>query len=318
MIDELRTFHEQAGLKIRTNLYMVYTDACGEILGEWYTQNPPTQDKSEMLRIAGVKAFSDGGGCNSPAVSYEYPEHGHGDLYFTQDEMNRIVRDINENGYQAAIHALGDRAIEQVLTAIETINAGNANEMRNRIEHNTAIRDDMLGLHDQSGAVATIFGDYPACYFSGEKSKFKDLTPEEYLRYEWRWKDLIDANPNTVFAWKSDYRVFDINPFKNLYGFVVRREIREDGSVCEPKEWMKANTISVEEALPLMTINSAYALFMDDVVGSLEAGKFADMIVISENPLTVDPEELDDIEVLMTMVNGRTEFCASGFSDYCP
>ena len=81
---------------------------------------------------------------------------------------------------------------------------------------------------------------------------------------------------------------------------------------------MKENTITVEQALPIMTINSAYALNMDDVIGSLEPGKFADMIILSENPLTVDPERLDDIEVLMTMVNGKTEFCATGYSEYCP
>ena len=109
-----------------------------------------------------------------------------------------------------------------------------------------------------------------------------------------------------------------MNPFVNLYGFVVRKEIAKDGSICEPPDWAAANRISVEEALRIMTFNSAYALFLEDVIGSLEPGKFADMIIISENPLTVDPEALDDIEVLMTMVNGKTVFCASGFSDYCP
>ena len=321
-IEELGVFNEKSGLKIRTNLYLTYSNACGEVYGDWYTQYPPTQDKSEMLRIAGVKVYADGGSCNAPAVSYEYPDGGQGDLYFTQDEMNQIVREINDNGYQAAIHALGDRAADQVLDAIERANAGNAIEMRNRIEHNTLISDDMLGRHDESGAVAIIFGKYPTCYFNGGTT-----TPEEIKHTEWRWKDLIDANPNTVFAWHSDVStvvgpkalgIFVLNPFKSLYSFVIRRDFTEDGSVCEPQDWMKANTISVEEALPIMTINSAYALFMDDVIGSLEPGKFADMIILSENPLTVEPERLDDIEVLMTMVNGKTEFCAADSSEYCP
>jgi len=325
-IDELGAFDQQSGLKVRTNLYLTYSDACGEVYGDWYTDHSPTQDKSKMLRIAGVKVYADGGACNSPAVSFEYPEGGNGDLYFTQEEMNQIVKDINNNGFQAAIHALGDRAAEQVLNAIESANVDGVNIMRNRIEHNTLIRDDMLGRHDESGAVATIFGSYPTCYLSGELENIKSNTPEDFKHTEWRWKDLITSNPNTVFAWHTDVStvdgpkalgIFVLNPIKSLNGFVTRREITSDGSGCEPREWMLENTISVEQALPIMTINGAYALKMDDVIGSLEPGKFGDVVILSDDPLTVAPGALNDIEVLMTMVNGKAEFCAPGHLEFC-
>ena len=326
-IDELGAFNKQTGLRIRVNLYLNYNNACGEIYGDWYKKFPPTQDKSAMLRIAGVKVYADGGSCNAPAVSYEYPAGGHGDLYFTQDKMNQVVREINNNGYQAAIHALGDRAIEQVLNAIKNANVSNKNVMRNRIEHNTLIRDDMLGRHDESGAVAIIFGHYPTCYFLGKNEKAKPTTPEEIKQTEWCWKDLINANPNTVFAWHTDvstvygpkaFGFVSLNPFASLNGFVTRREYKEDGSICEPEGWMMENTISVEQALPIMTINSAYALGMDDVIGSLEPGKFADMVIVSENPLRERTNDLKDIKVLMTMVGGKVEFCAEGHEAVCP
>ena len=68
----------------------------------------------------------------------------------------------------------------------------------------------------------------------------------------------------------------------------------------------------MEEALQMMTINSAHALHMDDVVGSLERGKYADIVILSDNPLTVTENELKDLEVLVTIIGGIAEYCAPG------
>ena len=76
---------------MRTSVYLAYTTNCGEVLGDWYREFPPTREPGEMLRIAGVKVFTDGGSCQFPAVSFDHPEWGEGDLFFTQDEMNTIV-----------------------------------------------------------------------------------------------------------------------------------------------------------------------------------------------------------------------------------
>ena len=81
-------------------------------------------------------------------------------------------------------------------------------------------------------------------------------------------------------------------------------------------EWLAAEAITAEEALRLMTINGAYLLFMEDEVGSLKPGKLADMIVLTDNPLTIDPDALKDLEVLMTMVGGQVEYC--GDDSLCP
>jgi predicted amidohydrolase YtcJ len=94
--------------------------------------------------------------------------------------------------------------------------------------------------------------------------------------------------------------------------------LSRDGEGCEPADWASDDLLKVEEALPLTTIEPAYDILRDHEIGSLEAGKLADLIILSEKPLEVDPEILPGIQVLMTMVGGNTEHCTPGYEGFCP
>ncbi|NIN64413.1 MAG: amidohydrolase family protein, partial [Anaerolineae bacterium] len=111
LLERIQTLEGEGRLRVRTSVYMLHNTSCGDVVGDWYREHAPTREPGEMLRIGGVKIFADGGSCNAPAVSFEYPDGvGHGDLYFTQEELNQVLADLQARGYQAAIHALGDRA----------------------------------------------------------------------------------------------------------------------------------------------------------------------------------------------------------------
>lgn len=94
--------------------------------------------------------------------------------------------------------------------------------------------------------------------------------------------------------------------------------MKNEGKVCPAAEWQEAHRIAAEEALPMMSINAAYALFREDEVGSLEPGKYADLIILSANPLTDDPHKILEMQVWMTMVGGRTAYCMAGQEELCP
>jgi predicted amidohydrolase YtcJ len=307
---------EQAGeLRVRTSLYLAHVDACGVLQGDWYKQHPPTRQWGEMLRIGGVKVFTDGGSCGAPAYSYDHPVHGYGDLWFTQEELNAMIAGIQAAGYQAAIHALGDRAVDQVLHALEFALDGGPNTPRHRIEHNAVVRDDMLARYTAADAVPLIFGAYPACLPSVAPP------PLAYQGWEWRWPDLLAANPGLHFAWHSDRGgpLFPLPPLMHLYSMVTPFEVDADGqTICDTPDWLAHKMLTVEQALPMMSIEAAYALFRDEEVGSLRKGKLADLIVLSGNPLAVDPDAIKDIEVWVTMVGGRVEYCAPGQEALCP
>lgn len=312
----------EGNLRIRTSLYLSRTTNCGEDLGDWYKAYPPDGDPKKMLRIVGVKLFTDGGSCGLPAYSADI-----GDLWFTQEQMDQFVAEADSLGYQVAIHAIGDRGIEQAQNAIEAALAGRPNELRHRIDHNDVMRPDLLPRYADLGILPIISSNSGACALFYVGQAFVGAERTSWLR---PYRALLATGVQHV-AWHSDYPYNSTNPLRHMFNLVTGKQIaggdgiddrdalgRVPGDVCEPPEWAKEQTVSAEEALRMMTIDAAYALGQDSVIGSLEPGKLADVVVVSDSPLTVDPDAINDIQVLMTMVGGLTEFCMPAGSDICP
>jgi len=311
-LKEIQAF--EPALRLRTSLYLVMTDNCGKPKGNWYKEYPPTRNPGEMLRTGGVKIFSDGGTCEKPALSYELtPGEGLGDLFLEQEELNAMVREAQEAGYQVAIHAIGDRAVEQAQNAIALALDGQPNSYRHRIEHNSVIRPELLPRYGEVGIVPVLFGDYPIC------EPFGPPPPEAYQAWEWPWRALLDANPGLPVAWHSDDPFFGrVRLLDDLYSLVTRNEVGEDGRLCEAPSWQKQHTITAVEALHMMTTGAAYALFRDEEVGRLAPGYYADLIILSDNPLTINPKSIPEMNVWMTMAGGLTAHCAPGQESLCP
>ena len=318
MLDELQALEASGGLRLRLSAYLSWNTGCGDQLGGWYLDHPAVRTPGKKLWINGVKIFTDGGSCNVPAVSFEYPGgYGHGDPYFSVTELESVIRELDGAGYQLAIHAIGDRALDVVLQAYTDVLHG-VNPRHHRIEHNAVLRPDQLPLYTQAGAVATLLAPFQTCASLGDPSRFRYLMPESYKTWEWPWRDLLDANPNVHFAWHADMPIFTTDVFQHLYGFVTRNQVAEDGTICQAPDWLARNALTVDEALRLMTSGAAYALQREAEVGSLTAGKFADVIILSENPQAIPSTELKGLKVLMTMVGGTVEYCAERMEALCP
>ena len=320
LIQDMLTLDQQGKLRLRISLYPVHVDNCGDLRGDWYSQTyPVSREYGAKLQIPGIKIFNDGGTCNAPAVSFEYKSGGQGDLYFQADELSQILIAAQNLGYQVAIHSSGDRAVESSHQAIASILDNGSNTYRHRIEHNVLVRDDMLTLYTDNDSVALLFGFFPTCWNNNNFDQFTYATPDQYKYWRWRWRDLLDANPESHFAWHSDSPwLGNPAPMEHIYSYVTRKQILEDGTVCEPPDWVVDDLLTVEEVLPMMTIEGAYALLREEEIGSLKASKLADLIILSANPLEVYPDDILDIQVLMTMVGGQVEHCLSGNEALCP
>ena len=133
----LKKYSDNGQLRLRLSAYLILTNNCGEITGDWWKNYKPGEKLGERLEIGGVKIFTDGGSCGAPAMSVEYPGGGTGDLFFSQDELNAMVADAQDSGFQVAVHAAGDRSLEQVQNAIAYALKGKENTFHHRIDHST-------------------------------------------------------------------------------------------------------------------------------------------------------------------------------------
>lgn len=311
---DMQAFDDSGDLRVRASLYLVYNNACGDVVGDWYLDHPPSRVAGETLRIGGVKVYADGGTCNSPSFTEQIaPDAVVVPPYVTVRELTRVIRDAQAVRHQVAIHAIGDSAIDVALDSVENALGGGRNVYRHRIEHNSVVRRDQLSRYGDVGVVATIFADYPSC------APFGEPLFEEYWDWEWPYDELVAANPGLHVAWHGDAPFFSLNPLVQLFGFVTRHDVDEsDGSICAPLPHLADDTFPVRRALYMMTVESAYALFRENEVGSLKPGMLADMIVLSDNPARVDSFAIKDIEVLMTMVGGEVAYCAPGAESVCP
>jgi predicted amidohydrolase YtcJ len=305
LIDEILALDQEGKIRLRVNLYLRLSWQ-HERWTDWYTDYAPGEMLSPMVRVLGVKMFADGGVSGGTAAMrdpYVNDPSNYGTLYFTQDELNQLVSEAHAAGYQIAIHAMGDAAVDQVLTAYETALGDETNEdYRHRIEHLYFISDDLIERMAAKGIVASFQNNWASSDFVQDNI---DLIGAERAEWNGRWRDLLDSG--TPCAASSDYPYcwFGSPSISGLYTSVTRMGLRWGTPV---PEWMAAQRLSVEEAIRLMTIDAAYATFQEDVTGSITPGKYADLVVLTEDPFEVQPMDLMRTKIWMTVIGGKIEY----------
>jgi predicted amidohydrolase YtcJ len=322
---------EQNGtLRLRVNCFLIHNFAWLENdepveVGGW-EEAVPINDYDRKLRIPGFKIYADGASGNRgfPAVSDPYTQdmmdlwgitNPYGDLYYNQSELNPIVDELHDRGFSVAFHAMGDRATETVLGAIEYALNGSVNDLhRHQLEHNSFIREDLIADALALDTIHSVRGYFPTYW----QLEYEALYPPSWLertvnRYSLPSEGLhsyLETDFGFLHGFDEDdwSKSANIRPFLHMWGLVTRKAIDENGTIHSPNPWVAEHTISVEQAIRMMTIEGAYAAKQEDWIGSLETGKFADLIVITDDPLTTNPDNIKDIEVLLNMIDGRIEY----------
>ena len=271
----------------------------------WYPQFPALRDAGiksglgdDRLRIGGIKMVADGAIATRTAYlsqPYEGSQCDHGILAMEQDEIEEQVMAMHRAGFQVCIHANGDVTIDMVLTAYEKAQKAHPRaNARHRIEHCTLVNPDLLGRMKALGCIATPFCTY--VYHHGEKMRYYG---EQRLEWMFAQRSFIDNG--VVSTGATDYPPGPFEPLLGIQSCVTRTD-------STGKEWGVSQKVSVEEALRLYTVNGAYASFEEDIKGSIEPGKLADLVVLGRDPTQVDPFEIKDIQVERTIVGGETVY----------
>ncbi len=254
---------------------------------------------NEWLEIGGIKIFADGGMSSRTAAvdePYPVPPYGTGVLFRERAELAGVIRRFHEAGFQVGIHAQGDRAIRTTLEAYEdVIGRGSGNPLRHRIEHGGALYPKLI---EQAAAVGIHVASQPG-FLSILGDGFLDAFGDDNGQLLYPFASIRKAG--LVVGGSSDNPVITESPLVGIRDAVVRRT--EGGRTIGANERLTAL-----EALEIYTRGSAFITHSEGVKGSLEPGKYADYVVLAENPLEVDPERIAEIKVLRTVVGGRVAF----------
>ncbi|MFQ5880708.1 MAG: amidohydrolase, partial [Dehalococcoidia bacterium] len=295
-LDELWALDSDGRLRLRVNAYLPLNWQ-HDRFGNWYKAYEAGQEFSARLRVGGVKIFIDNADRGEKFLSEPYADNPgyYGEAFWTQEELNEVVAEAHQAGFQIAAHTGGDAAHDLILNAYENALQGESNEKyRHRIEHVMILRDDQLERMRRLGIIASFQVSF---FHSDWAEEFGSNLGPERVGWVGRWRDLLEEGVPSIGSTDSPWGYGTVGPsMKAIYQAVTR--IGEEG--LPAAEWMLDQRISVEQALRLITADAAYGTFQEDVKGSVAVGKLADLVILSENPLTVPVERLLEIQVLMT------------------
>lgn len=251
----------------------------------------------DHLKFGAAKMFADGGmGARTIAIyppGVEGEPNNFGVLRWKPEDMQKAHRIAAAAGWQLETHAIGDRAIDEVLDSYAaTIKSLDLKDPRFRIVHagisTPAIQKRMKELN------ILVDGNPPFVYWIG--TWFSKYGPDR-VRWSYPAKSYIENG--IIEAGGSDVPVTPISPWWGIWSAVVRKELTSN-QVLAPQE-----RLTVLEALRLYTLNGAYVGFEENEKGSLEAGKLADFIVVDRDLLSVPSDQLKDVQVLATYISGK-------------
>ncbi|HEV2306875.1 MAG TPA: amidohydrolase [Candidatus Acidoferrales bacterium] len=257
---------------------------------------------NEKLRLGAVKSFSDGSlgsgtawfcepycdapeSCGLPSDEMSDPE-----------QMYQNIRQADAAGLQIAVHAIGDRANSVVLDFFERLVSENGKrDRRARIEHVQHLRRADFERFAKSGTIASVQPYH--CIDDGRWAEKRVGAERAQKMYAFR--SLLDAGAVVVIG--TDWSVAPINPLLTIYAAVTRRTLDNR----HPEGWVPKEKLTVAEAIHGYTVQGAYASGEEHIKGSLEPGKLADIVILSDDILTIDPVEIQHAKVDMTIFDGE-------------
>lgn len=222
------------------------------------------------------------------------PNH-RGGLNYTPEQIQKLASAFIDQRWQVSCHVHGDAAIDVVLDAYQLARVAPA--LRPRIEHVGAMRPDQFARAAQLGVTPSLFIEH--IYFWGDVLVDKLFGPEHGAHWM-SARSALDAGLRLSFH--NDGTVTPPDPIGNI-ATAVNRIAKGSGRVLAPEQ-----RISVDAAIRAQTLNAAWQLRLDTEIGSLEVGKYADLVVLSQNPRRVPPAELRDVAVEATYLMGRQTY----------
>jgi hypothetical protein len=252
----------------------------------------------EWIRFGAVKYAADGS-ASERTMRMSQPFEGRPDDYgiltMNQSEIDAATDDAVQNGWRIGIHVNGDVTIAMALNAYERVlQDWQGPNPRFRLEHCSLVNPELLQRIKDSGSIPTPF--YTYAHYHG--NKWPDYGAEK-MQWMFAHKSFLDYGIPVAPA--SDYTPGPFEPLMAIQSMVTRKDFK--GRVWGPKQ-----RITVGQAMKICTINGAYASMEEDIKGSISPGKLADLVILAADPQDTVADEIKNIPVLRTIVDGETVY----------
>ena len=276
-------------------------DGDGEALA-WLCSNGPYEHPDGRLQMRAVKLYVDGAlGSRGAALIEDYSDDAGNDglLLMTPDQLVDTAARAKGCGVQVATHAIGDRGNRVVLDAFEQVLGRDAGtDHRWRVEHAQILTAADIPRFAALGVVASM----QPTHATSDMPWAADRVGPDRIQWAYAWRKLRDAGARLALG--SDFPVESVDPRLGLHAAVTRSNAQE-----APKGgWMPQEKLTAWEAMRGFTRDAAHAGFAEDHVGSLAVGRRADFVLLAQDPLAVEPRQLDELEVLATYVDGEAVY----------
>ncbi|MFT4862043.1 MAG: putative amidohydrolase YtcJ [Pseudohongiellaceae bacterium] len=284
---------EQA-MPIRVNVMISSGDESYELL----LANGHFKSADDTLSINSVKIAADGAlGSRGAALIDDYSDFpGHtGLLLLDQERLEYLMRAAMNSGFQVNTHAIGDAANMIVLDTYEQlIRESNTRGLRHRVEHAQVLRYEDIVRFSQLGVIPSM----QSTHATSDKNMAQDRLGEVRIEGAYAWRKLMDTGARIANG--SDFPVESPNPFFGLHAAITRqdKDNQPDGG------WFAGESMTTEEAFASFTIDAAYAGHQELLLGTLEAGKKADFILLDQDIFAISPTQIWKTQVLETWVEG--------------
>ena len=262
--------------------------------------------QSDMFRLAGIKGYMDGSlGSRNAYMKEPYLDstsdtpYPRGQLNAMADppaEFRRVVALADAKGLQLAVHAIGDQANHLALDAYEAASKVNGRRHAyHRVEHAQHLFPSDIARFAELGVVPSM-----QPFHKADDGRYaEEALDGARLNGSYAYRQLLDAG--AILCFGSDWPVVSINPFAGIASAV-------NATTLDGKVWLASHSISLEEAFEAYTLSPARATHREDRLGSIEPGKFADLVVLKDDPFSLPPTRLADVRVAMTIVAGKVVF----------
>jgi predicted amidohydrolase YtcJ len=283
-------------------VHRVSYEASGRVLDSMIASGIRTGFGDEWIKFGATSEHTVDGSFSERTMALSQPYPGiqppyTGNVTETQSDLNAWIERVHRAGIQVNCHANGDVAIDMYLTAFERAQkAFPRDDARPKITHCTLINDDLVRRIKAAGAVPAMFTSY--AYYNTDKFPFYG---EELMKHCMAYRTMIDAGVHVAAG--SDFSPGPFAPLMGMQGMVTR-------TGWDKTTWGANQRISVDEALVVNTINGAYASREEAIKGSITTGKLADFVVLADDPHTVSPDKIKDIQIARTVVGGSTVYQA--------